>query len=96
MKEIYAQAQLTAVWLGEEENGDYIGAERLHDFHRVYFRDDLDWGEELDVTEQGFPDPEVPDGMEWWSPVWSLFSRRWFSRIWVLQEVLAASSCVFH
>lgn len=96
MKDIYAQARLTAVWLGEEQDGDFIGAELLHDFYRVYFRDDLVFGKDLDVTEEGFPDPETPDGMELWSPVWSLYSRRWFSRVWVLQEVFASSNCTFN
>jgi Heterokaryon incompatibility protein (HET) len=62
MKDIYAQAQLAAVWLGEEEDGDYIGAERLHDFHRVYFRDDLVWGKELDVTDTDSPIPKCRVG----------------------------------
>ena len=88
MRDIYTRAKSVSIWLGEEVDNSNMAItfmkrvipilERLG--HTVTEKDLQDSG--LPPTQQG----------KEWIAVSALFSRPWFGRMWILQEVVAESN----
>jgi hypothetical protein len=85
MKDIYERAMNTLIWLGKEENDSMLG---------LYFAKKL--------SDAFFADKEVSrlwykvsaDMFSVWNPGWvpflRLFERAWFTRSWIVQEVVVS------
>jgi len=93
MRDIYSKAQRVIIWLGKEESGDRKGfdlakslyqkcdGERYDMYATIYDFDDFD------CRSKGVSEPfRNPD----WSALFNILSNPWFSRIWVVQELLVA------
>ncbi|KAI0166725.1 heterokaryon incompatibility protein-domain-containing protein [Hypoxylon sp. FL1284] len=80
---IFQRAKTVFAWLGIEENGS-----------RKVMRKFEDWGTKILQERHG----ELNDKAEITDPIWvyvsRLFSRRWFARIWIVQEVALANELV--
>jgi len=95
MSAIYSQASCVWIWLGEDESGDLQDALALA---RMVFEktiDELgDEGDEMErlkksrqVWKYTAPGKSYPDT---WAPLVRLYSKPWFSRLWVVQEFVLA------
>ncbi|KAI5922684.1 heterokaryon incompatibility protein-domain-containing protein [Camillea tinctor] len=80
MNDIYRSAECVVIWLGVEDESTQRAFELISDFNE-------DWPNiDLDVTKDNLRD--------YWFPVVSLFARTWFTRAWVIQEILLAQNTV--
>jgi hypothetical protein len=92
MRDIYHSAENVVVYLGE----DCEGLDRAMDlFHRME-GEAAKWTGQLDADDQLERASKVrwrfpPSYEEVWYRFHDLFDRPWFSRIWVIQEVVMAS-----
>jgi hypothetical protein len=103
MGDIYSKAQATATYLGEnlahdEESSSNLETDQtpfalMHQINAVWsedaehkhqFRSGDDW------TQMQIPAMEDGEGMKIWACLTHLCSQPWFSRSWVLQEVVLA------
>ncbi|EQB47438.1 heterokaryon incompatibility protein [Colletotrichum gloeosporioides Cg-14] len=84
MSRIYQRATNTAIWLGEASEGSDVAIKLLEEVNiRLQFttEDDIDPKE---FERMRLPAPESKD----WSALWDLLSRQWFTRVWIIQEVI--------
>ena len=82
MREIYANASPVLVWLAEpDDNLDQITAKLDPDDKLDQFMANLNHGER--------------EAEQWRQVVDKLLQRPWWSRMWVVQEVVAAKECRF-
>ena len=85
MRDIYSSAKNVIIFLGEESEGLSTGMDL---FDRMYQMAELDEGNKLPLDVRSrLPDPYS----ESWFRLHDFFNRPWFTRIWVLQEVIASS-----
>jgi hypothetical protein len=83
MSRIYQRAYNTVIWLGPATDGSDSAMRLLDDIdHRLRFGDS-DLGP-ADFKSVGLPPPDS----EVWHELWHLLSRQWFTRTWVVQEVI--------
>lgn len=105
MKEIYSKAQRVVIWLGREVDHDEKGielAERIYnDCDGASFDVDkvqLDVRvEDFNYHEQGFPTPFVHPSTArdpGWRSLFDMLELPWFTRVWVLQELLVAKKSI--
>ncbi|KAI8317499.1 Heterokaryon incompatibility protein 6, OR allele [Colletotrichum sp. SAR11_240] len=84
MSRIYQRATNTAIWLGEASEGSDVAIKLLEEVNiRLQFttEDDIDPKE---FERRRLPEPKSKD----WSALWDLLSRPWFTRVWIIQEVI--------
>ncbi|KAF0319297.1 heterokaryon incompatibility protein [Colletotrichum asianum] len=84
MSRIYQRATNTAIWLGEASEGSDVAIKLLEEVNiRLQFttEDDIDPKE---FERMRLPEPKSKD----WSALWDLLSRPWFTRVWIIQEVI--------
>ncbi|KAI1387626.1 heterokaryon incompatibility protein-domain-containing protein [Hypoxylon trugodes] len=96
MPVIYRQAYRVVVWLGPEANGSnhaiqalqYIGNQSEVDAHSA------SWIPSPDAVEFEWADTTVklPYDEDTWKAVLALLRRRWFTRLWVVQEIHLANT----
>ena len=82
MKHIYSQASRTCVYLGEacpQDEEALLLMRVLGECTKTDYR-----------SSAGLPHPNHPA----WEAMQSLFSRPWFSRMWIIQEVVMSSNVV--
>ncbi|MCJ1252949.1 hypothetical protein MMC24_000755 [Lignoscripta atroalba] len=79
MKSIYQSASRVLVWLGEARENSDLAMDLVPRIGNV----------ELDEIQMEIQDRETEKG---WDALLQLFRRPWWSRSWVLQEVVAARS----
>jgi hypothetical protein len=93
MLEIYKRAGQVICWLGEQDESDgedFALMRKLHtqyghispeDFHNINFK----------TTDQlGLPDIEDKE----WKSMARILYRPYFFRIWIIQEIIAATRCI--
>ncbi|KAJ3544957.1 hypothetical protein NM208_g2761 [Fusarium decemcellulare] len=83
MERIYARALTTVIWLGEGTTGSDT-AMQLLDKINAYLQFTFAEMKPETFEEIGLP----PDDCKSWEELWKLFSREWFSRVWIIQETL--------
>ncbi|KAE9368264.1 hypothetical protein N431DRAFT_347915 [Stipitochalara longipes BDJ] len=97
MRDIYKEAQRVIIWLGNEQAADGKGfglAQSLYqkcngESYNMYATT-YDFGY-FDYRSKGVPKPfGNPD----WAALFTILSHPWFSRIWVVQELLVAQKSV--
>lgn len=93
MKEIYKRSQLTIAWLGKEVDTDAIGfdlMQKIFENHEVPTIEDLAQTDYKQPTEFNLPAPEDPA----WGALCQILYRPYFSRVWIIQEILMARTCL--
>lgn len=99
MHQIYDQAERVIVWLGPAGDAGELGmtfAETLYswvDNRRQWIEDELHFKQflELDGTLSGiYRELLVPALFASWTALFHILCRRWWSRAWILQELLVA------
>lgn len=81
MKEIYANAFAVIAWLGDESDDSCAAVEAMIQIHYVQARRQRDQAEVVD-----------PEFSNWifnhpWHSILALFSRAYWSRLWIIQEL---------
>ncbi|CZR57833.1 uncharacterized protein PAC_07722 [Phialocephala subalpina] len=97
MRDIYEKAQRVIIWLGKEQVGDgraFKLAESLYQkcdgaSYNMYATT-YDF-EDFDCESKGVPRPL---GNSDWAALFAILSHPWFSRIWVVQELLVAQRSI--
>ncbi|KAM7206118.1 Heterokaryon incompatibility protein (HET) domain containing protein [Naviculisporaceae sp. PSN 640] len=92
MRDIYTNAQNVWIWLGESSPDDA-------DNGGLEFAEFLEQASYTDRTPPekqyvwAFPSEDVPPHTdERWARFFAIFSRPWFSRLWIIQEVVLAKN----
>ncbi|KAK0750671.1 heterokaryon incompatibility, partial [Schizothecium vesticola] len=90
MREIYTDAEQVWIWLGESTPGDEDeGGWEFANFLEKTSHTDRTPPEQKYVW--AFPSVDVPPPTdERWASFFAIFSRPWFSRLWIVQEVVLA------
>ncbi|KAF9880376.1 heterokaryon incompatibility protein [Colletotrichum karsti] len=84
MSRIYERALNTAIWMGDTSDGSDAAVKLLDDINiRLQFttEDDIDTEE---FERLRLPKPESEE----WKALWDFLSRPWFTRVWIIQEVI--------
>jgi hypothetical protein len=97
MRDIYEKAQRVIIWLGKEQAGDGRGFELAKSLYQKcdgasydMYATTYDF-EGFDCESKGVPRPlGNPD----WAVLFAILSHPWFSRIWVVQELLVAQRSI--
>jgi Heterokaryon incompatibility protein (HET) len=98
MQEIYKQAETVIIWLGLEEPGDqkaYALATDLGELLGDTFRDYqavLQTAQRMDTYDLEPNLQALLDQEDGWIALVKLLKRLWFSRVWVIQELVPARS----
>lgn len=92
MREIYSRSKNVYIWLGESKPEDEVA---------VNFAKFLEKASATDRTPDkkqhvwAFPNDNVPRLTdERWNQFFALFNRPWFSRLWIIQEVVMARNAI--
>ena len=91
---IHSLADRVVIWIGQQSNDSTPALSMLERFgEQVEYLVDGYYGDAPGAAEPDWWDPEVPllYDEKIWSAIISLFKRPWYSRIWILQEVLLAN-----
>jgi Heterokaryon incompatibility protein (HET) len=101
MWEIYSRAELVIAWLGKQTEITKRGMELIRRLNSVIGLNEAGAGpgdgqkyQKIRFTELatlGLPELASPA----WNDLFSVFSRDWFNRVWVIQELVAARTCLF-
>lgn len=90
MKGIFGSAKFVAVWLGDDDGDADKGFDLMRTIARCS-RDDLD-----KISPENIGRDELTcilgpcGGAAYWNAIAKLFRRRYFSRVWIIQEVILA------
>jgi hypothetical protein len=97
MGEIYGKAQNVIIWLGKKQTSDQEGWKLVESLYKTYGGEHYNMhatiydSGDFDCESKGFPrlsrSPE-------WAAVFNILSYPWFSRIWVVQELLLAQRSI--
>jgi hypothetical protein len=91
MAQIFQHATYVIAYLGPEKDGSDLAVETLLQI-RTKEINPIQWPEDFvpypSWVENGIPYAE--DEEVWWA-IGALFSREWFRRVWIIQEVVAAA-----
>lgn len=84
MSSIYQYAVNTAIWLGEADSGTASAMKLLEDLGTC-----LQFNEAISIDPEEFENKQLPsrDSREWQN-LMNLLGREWFSRLWIIQEVI--------
>jgi Heterokaryon incompatibility protein (HET) len=103
MWEIYSRADLVIAWLGKQDEVTERGLELIKRITTVVEQRSNRLAARLggersyqslsftELAELGLPDITSPG----WDHLFSVLTRQWFSRVWVIQELVAAKECIF-
>ncbi|TQN69888.1 Heterokaryon incompatibility protein 6, OR allele [Colletotrichum shisoi] len=83
MTRIYQNATNTAIWLGESTSDSASAIMLLEDVRKLLQFTERDV-EPKEFERLCLPSPDA----EVWKALWDLFSRPWFTRLWIIQEVI--------
>jgi hypothetical protein len=100
MGDIYGKAFECAVWLGEEDETTDTAFGLIHRFDDVSFEQlaEVRGPQRLAKIREYFDEhiPALPPiGDAAWTALARILNRKWFSRLWALQEAVAAKSVLF-
>ncbi|KAF3020158.1 hypothetical protein E8E14_009450 [Neopestalotiopsis sp. 37M] len=88
MSSIYRYATNTAIWLGAEESGSTSAMQLLDDVNTR-----LQFSEAIDINPKEFERLQLPrEDSTQWRDLKNLLKRPWFSRLWIIQEVILSRS----
>ena len=93
MSKIYSEARLVIIWLGEEDSNDKLAFDLLHKWYKTSTTSEgytFNEFRELWTRSDGSAARNSPQ----WSAVAAIFRRRWFRRVWVMQEAVMAADAI--
>lgn len=103
MRDIYSAAERVVVWLGPEQQSDdeaFAQLSRLKEWGHgalhlpIFYTMLAPFGSDDEFTKAQLaaanPDNPLWDGID------AIFQRRWFYRVWIIQEFTCAKRCVFY
>jgi hypothetical protein len=93
MWDIYNRAELVIAWLGKHDESSRRELELIRYMNSVVASNEQSY-RKIRVSELatlGLPGLVSPQ----WNTLFSVLSRDWFSRVWVIQELVAATMCIF-
>jgi hypothetical protein len=93
MRDIYKRAALVICWLGEEEESDDEGFAFMRKLHTQYGHlspQDFQSTNFKTTDQLGLPDTENHQ----WKSMAKILYRPYFFRIWIVQEIIAATRCI--
>lgn len=96
MGELYSCADQVLIWLGDAADQSDLACALLPELtEKIWSLKDSEGGwrplSTDDIVAQGLPHPDDP----LWCAALLLYSRAWFQRLWIVQEVVLARACVF-
>jgi hypothetical protein len=103
MWEIYSHAELVIAWLGKQDEASKRGVELIRHMSSVVGSSasevDAERSDEQirrkirisDFNTLGLTGLISPA----WNDLFSILTRDWFSRVWIIQEIVAARRCIF-
>ena len=83
MKDIYQQASIVLIWLGDGNKSSEQAFDALHGM-----LEHLDWQDRM--PSWVFDSNRMARDPKKWRAIGEILCRPWFRRMWVIQEVLAA------
>lgn len=90
MSKIYSKARRVIVWFGEEAPTDALAFDLLHRWYRRINSQ----GHDLDPLGEVLGDLVAEGRVPSFTALCRLLERRWFRRVWVIQEVVVATNTV--
>jgi len=89
MGSIYNYATRVVAWLGESTNDSEIAMSALRDLGSTIeaTRDRVTMPSPDNPDERWHPNTKLPYDDKLWQSIYSLLSRPWFQRVWVMQEI---------
>ena len=92
MDQIYAAAEQVLIWLGKHEESDHVAFQAISDLQAHFGRKCNDSHHQFeglnDPNRITFKNPMA--GSARWAAVSALVSKKWFERVWIIQEVVMA------
>jgi hypothetical protein len=94
MRNIYNKSYRVIIWLGKKQPGDKKGIELANSLYRkcdgaTYNMNATTYdSDDFDCKSKGVP--EASYGNPDWTALFTILSHAWFSRVWVVQELLVA------
>ncbi|KAK0128770.1 hypothetical protein ONS95_000721 [Cadophora gregata] len=90
MSKIYSSASRVLIWLGEEEPTDRLAFDNLRKWNERLKSPEI----AADLSAHIWRNERAELDSPAWPAVGSVLSRRWFRRIWVIQEAAMAKAAV--
>ena len=95
MGELYSCADQVLIWLGDATDESDMACSLLPELTEKIWalKESTGWKPLTtdEIVTQGLPHPDD----QLWRAVLLLYSRPWFQRLWIVQEVVLAPQCVF-
>ncbi|PVH92438.1 HET-domain-containing protein [Periconia macrospinosa] len=103
MWDIYSRACLVVAWLGRQNQDSKSGLDLLH---KVAMVAEYDMNTR-DSSLKGLQDTRIPSFtamgefglpnfcVKKWNPLFHILTQSWFTRVWIIQELVASKACVF-
>ncbi|KNG89946.1 hypothetical protein ANOM_001677 [Aspergillus nomiae NRRL 13137] len=95
MGELYSCADQVLIWLGDAADESDMACSLLPELTEKIWalKESTGWKPLTtdEIVTQGLPHPDD----QLWRAVLLLYSRPWFQRLWIVQEVVLAPQCVF-
>jgi hypothetical protein len=91
MSKVYSQARLVVVWLGEENPTTGLAFGLMHEWQMLSTASE---GEAVDKTGEFWKRVEAELKSPTLAALASLLQRRWFRRVWIIQEVVMAADAM--
>ena len=91
MNKIYSKARLVIVWIGEEGPNDWMAFDFIRKWQEMSRASE---NSAFDEVGEFWRMAEVVLGSPLWPAIASILSRRWFRRVWVIQEVVMAADAL--
>ena len=100
MKEIYSKAQRVYVWLGDQDSNEQDEAIAVAAIQLLCSDDSILSEEFRSVSAQDFEQMAIQRGLidsvsSLWVCLHALFTSRWYSRVWCVQELALACEATF-
>ena len=108
MSQIFGRASQVIVWLGKEDSDARVASDLLQEYVpalRKILQSTVDENPSSEVAASAhnvYDDPTfhadhgiLPRTMEDWRSLIKFLSRRWFQRVWVIQEMIFSPSSIF-
>jgi hypothetical protein len=92
MRTIYESAQTVVAWIGEENNDSDRAIETLMQVRMQALKPQT-WPDGLKAIHQSWAGRLIPASEDSsWDAISHLFQREWFRRVWIIQELVSATS----
>jgi hypothetical protein len=92
MSRIYSGANQTIAWLGPSRNRSDLAMDRMEDIARLVSNLHQTHVSRETLTDHGLPSEEDL----FWPALGEIFQRKWFQRLWILQEAALAPSVLVY